>query len=290
MAKATFGEYGAFQHKKSLRYTKNNKMIKEDSVPVEIRDFLRKKLIPTVKNFSPEKTEDVVIAMPDDEPETESSEEDFTKDSSTEDSSTEDSFTEEDFTDVPEENHIDADFLEEVSIHSASREDIARAMYERFGIYTVYLGSMPAADEVNPLTGEQFTKYHLGVAYQAAIRAKHTGVLNKEPELGRKSIDAGRDASKSRRDAFVPRPKTLGEAKEQDSFLYRTSVRGGSGYGEQSSKGEIVNYQDEKGEWHTKREESVNGMKTVMPDGRHDFDEPIAEPPLRGKKIIRADW
>ena len=44
MAKAVFGEYGAFTSKNSIRYTKNNKMTSEGNVPPEVVIYLNNKL------------------------------------------------------------------------------------------------------------------------------------------------------------------------------------------------------------------------------------------------------
>lgn len=315
MAKVTFGEWAGFITKGTVRFQKNNRLVSESSVPPEVVVFIKKKLIkPTpvevaeaiihnesvpvtstevlppklgtvpdaievaqaqeiLGDWNRQQTDPMAIAMPTD---TGSNLEQAPIDEP-----------------IPEPQGDVADFMESVSIHTATLEDIALALYERFGIYSVYLRKMPVSDEINPLTGETFTKYHLGIAYQAAIRAQHSNVLN-NPELGRVRIDASRIASESRRDAFVGAPTTLREAKEQDSFAYRTSVRGSSGYGQPSGKGEMVNIQDENGEIRSARldpnEGSPSGMISVQPDGRFDLDEPLAEPPFRGKKIIRPDW
>lgn len=295
MAKHTFGEYAAFTTKNQIRFQKNNRLVSENSVPPEVVAFLRKKLEPTLlpKEEKPlfkqpeptiievaeaqetlgkhneQQTDPLAIAMPTD--------------------------TGSNLPPEPFEDEM-TDFMDAVSIHTATLEDIANALYERFGIYSVYLRKMPAADEINPLTGEQFTKYHLGIAYQAAIRAQHSGVFRRAPEQARVAIDANRAAAQDHRAAFVPLPTTLGEAKKQDSFAYRTSVRGSSGYGQQSSQGELVNVRGEDGEVRSARLDvdpnvgSPSGMVSVQPDGRFDLDEPLAEPPFRGKKIIRPNW
>ena len=160
---------------------------------------------------------------------------------------------------------VSADFLESVSIHTASLQDIAQAMYERFGIYTVYLGQLPQGDEFNPLTGEPFTKYHLGIAYQAAVRAANQGILNYDPEEGRREIDRNRGVNVQ--DQLEPIATTMGEGRRTNSFAYRTSVKG-------------MNEQADG--------TSLNGAKSRQPRG--DEDEPILEPPLMGKPIIRPDW
>jgi hypothetical protein len=276
MGKVTFGEYAGFITKNQVRFMKNNRLTSEKNVPVEVVNFIRKKL--KVEDFVSPEIKEVAEMLPE-----------VVNNTTEEPQSLELE---------PNPPQVDPDFLESVSVHTADLQTIAEALYQRFGIYSVYLGDMPRIDEINPLTGEVFTKYHLGVAYQAAIRARTTGVLNKRPEEGRVAIDTGREAAKNLKESFIPLPKTLGEAKEQDSFSYRTSVRGSSGYGQASSKGELVNVQGEDGTVRVERVspedvsqgKSPSGMISVMPDGRFDLDEPLAEPPFRGEKIIRPDW
>lgn len=160
------------------------------------------------------------------------------------------------------EKTVEPDFLESVSIHTAPLRDIAEALNARFGIYTVYLGRLPLGDEINPLTAENFSKYHLGIAYQAAIRAQNSGVLLIEPEEGRRAIDAGRVASENFQDSFVPQPRTFGEARKQNSFDYRTSVKGMN----ETTQG--------------------SGAAQRFDD---DEDEMIVEPRI-GQQIIRPEW
>lgn len=295
MAKITFGEYAGFITKNQIRFQKNNKLISEKLVPPEVVAHLRRKLERQILADNPPVELQSTQPVTDEEIEAVASTIEVPKETPL----------------VPEpevlepkqealepmNTPVDPDFLESVSIHTASLEDIAQSLYERFGIYSVYLNKMPANDEVNPLTGETFTKHHLGMAYQASIRAQHSGILKRPPELARVAIDNGRAASENRRDAFVPLPTTMGEARIQDSFAYRTSVRGASGYGQNSAKGEMINVVGEDGQVHSSRldvgapdGQSPSGMISVQPDGRFDLDEPLAEPPFRGKKIIRPNW
>ena len=44
MAKASFGEYGAFTSKNSIRFTKDKKMVSESSLPPEVIAYLKDKL------------------------------------------------------------------------------------------------------------------------------------------------------------------------------------------------------------------------------------------------------
>lgn len=183
---------------------------------------------------------------------------------------------------------VNPDFLEQVSIHSASLEDIAQALYNRFGIYTVYMRKLPEADEVNPLTGVSFTKYHLGIAYQAAIFAQNQGILNIPPEVHRKQIDQDRFAAANT--PLDTPPQTMGAARRANSFDYRTSVKGN----QDTATTEIVHITDpETG--------IVKAVQRVIPAGQtgefngarqrydNDEDERIVEPQF-GKQVIRPDW
>jgi hypothetical protein len=157
-------------------------------------------------------------------------------------------------------NTVDTDFLESVSIYSAPIESIVQALYDRFGIYTVYLRQLPNPDEINPLTGEIFTKYHQGIAYQAAISALNRGVLDVPAEEGRKSIDQGRDASANFEKQLAPQPRTFGEARRANNFDYRTSVRGNNEI--QSGSGQPQRHDNDEDEMIV---EPRMGVPTINP-------------------------
>lgn len=189
---------------------------------------------------------------------------------------------------------VDPDFLESVSIYTASLDDMVQALYDRFGIYTVYLKKPPQSDEVNPITGEAFTKYHLGIAYQAALAAQSRGILDHDPSSIRKDMDAGRAASANVADSMQPVAYTMGEARRQNNFDYRTSVRGT----ETIATTEIVHEVDPNtGQVHAVQrpiqrteEPQGSGAQSRMPRG-DDEDEPILEPPIMGTRpIIRPNW
>jgi hypothetical protein len=184
--------------------------------------------------------------------------------------------------------NVDPSFMESVSIHTASLQDIARALYDRFGIYTVYLGKLPVSDEVNPLTGEPFTKYHQGIAYQAALAAESKGL--RDPETYRQNIDQGRLASETFQDTFVPAPVTMGDARRADSFAYRTSVGGTKTI----PTTEIVHIKDElTGEIKAVQREIPVQENGSVARSRFDSDEDeqIIEPPIFGTKpIIKPNW
>jgi len=332
MAKARHGEWGAFTNKGGIRFQKKNLMISEDSVPPEVRQLLKRQLgireeniVPPVEQ--PRATPQAKFPRPSEEelarmraeslqvkpelkltPEEEAlrqqvgvpdneaplNPDDFEIDEDTED------WTPPDLPDMTDSlepanpmaqpAQVEPDFLESVSVHSAPLETIVQALYERFGIYSVYLGTLPRADEVNPLTGFPFTKYHLGIAYQAAIQAQNKGILN--PELHREAIDKNRAASAGFQESFVPIAHTLGEARRQNNFAYRTSVRGTQNI----PATEVVHEVDPRtGELRAVQrdipvEQRVGGSGAPSRYSQ-DEDEQILEPPIiGGKKIIRPDW
>ncbi len=180
-----------------------------------------------------------------------------------------------------------SEFMEKVSIHTAPLEDIAQALYDRFGIYTVYLGRLPVNDEVNPLTAEAFTKYHLGIAYQAAIKAQSQGLLRQDPENHRRALDRNREAE-SNFQTDTP-PQTMRDAREQNSFHFRTSVAGQR----TEPTSEIVHEKGADGKMYAVRRDIPEGEigKNNGANQRYDKEEDqlIVEPAF-GKKVIRPDW
>lgn len=269
--KVSLGEYSAFEGRGGPRFMIGTKLVSEGALPLEVAQELRKMLgapsSTTPKTF-PMPTEEEKIKLREDSLRVK----DELKLTPEETEARAHPIETEEI--IPVEEALveqvpvgapDADFLETVSIYSASIQDIFQALSDRFGIYSVYLGRVPLEDEVNPLTGEQFTKYHLGIAYQAALRAITNGFT--DPEKSKATIDAGRYASEHFQEQFVPIPYTMGQAREQSSFDYRTSVKGAN----ESPDGV-----------------SVNGAVSRAPRG--DEDEPILEPPFTGKPIIRPNW
>ena len=183
---------------------------------------------------------------------------------------------------------VNPNFLESVSIHTAPLEAIAQALYDRFGVYTIWLNMLPQSDEVNPLTGEPFTKYHQGIAYQAAIAAHSRGV--QDPSTFRRNLDEGRAASENFQKPFVEPPKTLGDARRADSFAYRTSVQA-TQHQQQATRVEHITGEDGV----------VRAVQVPVPVQEHggvansrydaEEDEQVLEPPIHGTNpIIKPDW
>lgn len=303
--KITFGEYSGYTTPGGVRFMKNNKLVSENSLPPEVTSYLRRKLEGTprgeegvgVREDRPSEDkprEDKVppeITDPVEEPLTAS---DFENTELTDEQAQE--MGEEIYPVVPLDdngepvmpeprNEINPDFLEQVSIHTAPLKDIVQALHERFGIYTVYLGKLPVSGEVNPLTGERFTKYHQGIAYQAAIYAQRQGILKRDPEYGRRSMDNEAAARETHR-------KLMNAPQEQaNSFAHRTSAESTKGV----PKTEIVHVTQPDGS--VRAVQRVLEPQEVQRNGAgirrvDDFggDEPLVEPKIGGTPVIRPNW
>lgn len=267
--KTSIGDYSAFTSPGGVRFMVGSKLASEAAVPEEIVYKLRKSLeselppAPVVQKF-PMPTEEEKARMRAEslqvKPELQMTPEEVEVRTVLPEVPEEVPHAQ-----LPEETAptvSEPDFLDEISIHTAPLNSMVQALYDRFGIYTVYLGALPRADETNPLTGEAFNRYHLGIAYQAALKVQRVGV----PEPSRGTLDAGRYAEEHFQESFEPVAYTMGAAREQNTFDYRTSVKGAN----ENPTG------------------SLNGAVSRAPRG--DEDEPILEPPLGGKPIIRPVW
>lgn len=311
--KVSFGEYSAFTTKNNLvRYQKDGRLISENAVPTEVVAFLNKKLSAEIKFPMPSEEEkkrlreESLKVKPElqrdpaegQSPSSPLEAERLAFEAQAEeaiDGSFNPPLTDDQIAEIAEstvgtddpQSNAEADFLEQVSIHTATIQDIAEALYNRFGLYTIYLNRQPEHDEINPLTGETFTKYHLGIAYQAAIYAKNKGILARPAELNKQSIVAGREAHKGFQ--VDPVPKTMAEARKANSFDYRTSV----GATRVEPTTEIVHERGEDG--------IVRAVQRPIPAGQTgefngakgrynaEEDQYIVEPQF-GRQVIRPDW
>lgn len=362
MAKAQFGEYGAYDTPGGVRFQQNNKLVSEKAVPPEVVSYLKNQLNsqpqdaaqpaePTPQARFPKPTEEELKAMreaskqvppelalspeeeaaraanplPEPAPLNPADFEDTpepTKDSPAAhyqeelaangllpDSPTNlappqtglatpqpEHPTEQARRETTEEMSA---YMETVSIYTASIKDIAQALYDRFGVYTIFLNTTPQTDEINPLTGEAFTRYHQGIAYQALVKARSSGYFSKPAELGMERMTEGRIAHENyQREAGDPRhaqtmtdhnvPATVAPA---NSFEYRTSPAAG-----QERQTHYIAHEPDPvtGEIRAVRKEIP---QEAQHDGGHGVrqrydpstDEVIAEPRF-GQQVIRPNW
>lgn len=299
--KVTFGEYSAFTTKNDLiRYQKDGKLISESVLPRDVVAYLNKELKKNIEPRYPMPTEAEKARLREEslkvKPELQREEAEIEAYEAMAEAAqpVTDEVIEAVASEIeqlppqvdPNKEADMADFMESVSIHTASIQDIATALYERFGVYTVYLDRPPASDEVNPLTGEIFTKYHLGIAYQAAVYAKNKGVL-RNPEQLKKRIDSSREYSKTWQ--VDPAPKTMAEARQANSFDYRTSV----GATRPDVTTEIVHITNQDGTVRAVQREIPKGQTGEFngAQGRydHESDQVLVEPQF-GKQVIRPSW
>lgn len=319
MAKVVFGEFSAYTTPGGIRFMKNNRLTSESSVPVEVVNYLRQKLGDDSTKVVPASTEQPKFPRPSEEELARMRAESVASltgqpgdEVKTLEQPTPIGNEDFDTPDIPDttleppaeivsqvEEHVaeheakvDSNFLESVSIHTADLKDIAQALYERFGIYTVYLGTLPQADEINPLTATAFTKYHLGIAYQAAIYAQNQGLLEREPEMQRRNMDAGREASANFK--VDPVAHTMRESRQANDFNYRTSVRGT----QTQATTRIEHLMGEDGQLHAVQvpiPASELGDPNFNGAGQRydkDEDEQIVEPPMSMgvRPVIRPNW
>lgn len=313
--KEQFGEYTAYASKRGIRFMKGGRLISEKKVPVEAVEILKNRLTGTRGRVEaptyPKPSEEELARMREEslqvKPELQMSEqevkdrtpissEDFDEPTEDVQAQVEDMLKDSSGNEpLPRPNEpvrpsVDTDFMESISIHTASLEDMARALYDRFGIYTVYLRELPRSDEINPLTARQFNNYHLGIAYQAAIYASNQGLLDVEPESLRAQMEEGRAASENLPLDSVNH--TMAEARRANDFNFRTSVRAN-----QTKAATRIE--------HVKGEDGVVRAVQVPIEGdelnpnlngatqRYDAEEEdiIVEPPIYGgKQVIRPDW
>ena len=185
------------------------------------------------------------------------------------------------------------------SIHTATIEDMAKAMFERFGVYTIWLGRYPEDNEISPITGEPMPSYERGVAYTAAKRAFMQGRLtniNYEGLLEAKRVadEQGR-AIRQGYDQPIPQP-TVEQNEAANNFDFRTSVKGANQsepeiapliHVQDVTTGQMVVIRDPN--WKPSNQ-SLNGAQSVS---HPEEVEPMVQQPLNmrlGDAIIRENW
>lgn len=295
--KEQFGEYSAYNTRAGIRFMKDGRLISKAKVPPEAAEVLTNRITGERSRVEeprfPRPSEEEIQRMREESlkvnPELQMTPEEIKQRTPM----TEDDFDEkhaEQVQEILDSDKPDASFIESISIHTASLEDMAQALYDRFGIYTVYLRELPRQDEVNPLTAQPFNKYHLGIAYQAAIYAQNQGLLDIEPELNRAQMDAGREASANLK--IDPVNHTLAQARQANDFNFRTSVTG-------TKDAPTTRIEHIKGEDGTIRAVQVEVSQDELNPNlnntsqRYDPDEDdiIVEPPIMGgKPVIRPNW
>jgi len=319
MGKEVFGEYSAFDSSKGIRFQKSNKLVSESSVPPEVVSYLKSKLTipeldypkPTPEELAKMKAESLKVA-----PGLELTPEEEAARATAPPLEVSD-FVEPDgsFNPVPNDEQpeltddqiaaigasttpsVDTEFMERSSIYTADIKDIAQVLYDRFGVYTIYLNATPQTDEINPLTGEAFSRYHQGIAYQALIRARGSGFFNRNPEIGAELMTKGRVAHENYvKEVGDPRQPeaTQPDATQAtpDSFAYRTSPSANAttqthyiAHEPDPTTGEIRAVRREVPQ-EAQHQGKVNNSRQRFDNNQ---DEMIVEPQF-GQQVIRPNW
>lgn len=193
----------------------------------------------------------------------------------------------------PVMNVLPVEQAEPGSIHGASIWDMARAMYERFGVYTVWLKKDPEEGEISPLTGEAMPSYERGIAYQAMKRAVIQGRIDRFDYEAMNQQKRISDVQRQQQMDQMQNPQTLTPNQNADvnNFDHRTSVRGANQFTE--TLGAIQHVVDPvTGEARSIRGEvPAPETRSNMVSHRHpEEEEPLAEPNLNGVPIIRPNW
>lgn len=81
------------------------------------------------------------------------------------------------------------------SVDNVNLREIAVALYQRFGVYTVYINKTPAREDINPLTGAMMNTLTLGQANQGFRIAQRTGT-SWNPTAIRSEVEAARNSRK----------------------------------------------------------------------------------------------
>jgi len=172
-------------------------------------------------------------------------------------------------------------------------------MFDRFGVYTIWLGRYPVDNEISPITGEPMPSYERGVAYTAAKRAFMQGrltTINYEGLLESKRIadEQGR-AIRQGYDQPVVQP-TVEQNEAANNFDFRTSVKGANQsepeiapliHVQDAQPGQMVVIRDPN--WKPSSR-TLNGVQSV---NHPEEIEPLVQQPLNmrpGDAIIRPNW
>lgn len=138
--------------------------------------------------------------------------------------------------------------------------DLAKELYARYGVYTVFVGEPPKDGDIHPFSGDSMTRYEVGLAYQKHTQALMQGKLNKDFVQQYDDVKASRRASGTHAAEMEQRAEyTPVDHARENTFKHRTEIH------------------------------KVTSMHQKQPDGQFGVDEVTAEPNLRGQ-TIRPDW
>lgn len=163
------------------------------------------------------------------------------------------------------------------SVDNVNLRELVKALYERFGVYTVYMNKTPSRSDINPLTGAMMNTLTLGQANQGFRVAQRTGT-SWNPQAIKAQIDAARNA----RTTTTTLPQSSMQANQVVGDAYGQEVNMPSLHGEP-----LYNPQDRtyNRKYESPHQSAVRPVRGKESDGT-DPDEVYAEPPINARNPI----
>lgn len=163
---------------------------------------------------------------------------------------------------IAEIENLNEQLANSTGLKNATIFDLANEMYDRFGVYTVFINKVPRDNDIHPFSGEVMTRYEVGLAYQKHNQVVAQGKLTKDFGGQFAEVEASREASVTHRKEMQANAQmTPQDHEKENTFAYRTSVNG------QNKRSTVTK---------TRPNDPISEDATVEPD-------------LRGK-TIRPEW
>jgi len=167
--------------------------------------------------------------------------------------------------------------LEEALARSIDRVNLrvlAKVMYERFGVYTVYLNRPPQQSDIHPITGAVMSNFVRGQAYQQFKDAQRTGT-SWSPAVIKSQIAI----AKQQKQGNAPLPTT---AMEQNQVVEPERFEGAP---LEPNAANINDRPRVNRRYESPHQSAVRSERGKERDGL-DPDEVYAEPPINARTAI----
>ena len=164
------------------------------------------------------------------------------------------------------------------SVDAVNLRVLVKALYERFGVYTVYLNKTPSREDINPLTGASMNSLTLGQANQGFRVAQRTGT-SWNPEAIKAQLEAARQ---SRTSDAAPLPQSsMAASQTVEAAPFGREVEMPSIYGEPMEHPERRFNRS----YESPHASAMYPERGKESDGT-DPDEVYAEPPINARTAI----
>lgn len=164
------------------------------------------------------------------------------------------------------------------SVDAVNLRVLVKALYERFGVYTVYLNKTPSREDINPLTGAVMNSLTLGQANQGFRVAQRTGT-SWNPEAIKTQLEAARRGRTSE-PSSLPQ-SSMAANQTVDAAPFGREVEMPSIYGEPMAHPERRFNRS----YESPHASAMYAERGKERDGT-DPDEVYAEPPINSRNAI----